>query len=328
MFGTNREDKRNASGSWLPAGAQSRRVYVGIASVLILFVATFIFFHDYYVAFGEAVCANPVTPASAAIQQGRHNNEFPSPRCCVDEGCLLKDRGRYAVLTTLRTDNYLPLVKHLACSFHNTNPEKTLIVATVRGDLSADVLEQLHAIKNVKVHYWEEFRVENKLRERFALNWVKIRAWEMDEYDAILMLDGDTLVNDVVDPLWKVPAHFATVLDQDKMVSTYNALGRMQGGVVLLRPCPAVAQHMMHLVSTNETLQFSKSHAEQSFFDWYFRFDRWSLPVKYNAVAGHLKENGQFTNGGTKPVIIHYSWAKPMVLTPDKNHEQKVAMGC
>ena len=90
----------------------------------------------------------------------------------------------------------------------------------------------------------------------------------------------------------------------------------------------SLAQHMMRLVSTNDTLQFTNSHAEQSFFDWYFRFDRWTLPVKYNAVAGHLKDSGKFTNAGTKPVIIHYSWAKPMVLTPDKNPEQKIAMGC
>jgi lipopolysaccharide biosynthesis glycosyltransferase len=85
---------------------------------------------------------------------------------------------------------------------------------------------------------------------------------------------------------------------------------------------------MMHLVSTNETLQFSHSHAEQSFFDWYFRFERWTLPVKYNAVAGHLKRNGEVTNGGTKPVIIHYSWAKPMELHPDTAPEQKIAVGC
>ena len=319
------QDKRNG------AGWHSRRLYIFAISVLLLFVITFTFFREYYIAFGEAVCATPVTPASAAIQRGRIDLEFPSPRCCVDDGCLVNDRGRYAVLTTLRSDNYFPLLQHLACSMQHTNPGKTLIVATVKGDLSPAVEEQLKLISNVKIHYWEEFRVENALRSRFALNWVKIRAWEMEEFDAILMIDGDTLVNDSVDSLWKLPAHFATVLDQDKSVSTYNALGRMQGGVVFLRPCKAVAQHMMHLVSSNETLQFSHGHAEQSFFDWYFRFDRWTLPVKYNAVAAHLKDrNGvhKVTNAGTKPVIIHYSWAKPYVLTPDKNSEQTIAVGC
>ena len=208
------------------------------------------------------------------------------------------------------------------------NPGKTLLVATVKGDLKDKTINELNLIKNIKLHYWDEFRIENKLRERFALNWVKMRAWEMEEYDAILMIDGDTLVTDSLDSLWKIPAHFAAVLDQDKSVPVYSSLGRMQGGVVFLRPCKAVAKHMMHLISTNETLQFSSGHAEQSFVDWYFRFDRWLLPAKYNAIAPLLERNGEITMGGTKPVIVHYARAKPFVLTPDINHEQKFALGC
>ena len=196
----------------------------------------------------------------------------------------------------------------------------------MKGDLSESVEGRLKAMSNVKIHYWEEFRVENKLRDRFALNWVKLRAWEMEEYDMILMIDGDSIVVDKLDPLWSLPAHFATVLDMDKMVSTYSSLGRQQGGVVLLRPCKPVADHMMNLVKTNETLQFATSHAEQSFLDWYFRFDRWSLPIKYNAIATLLKDGGMKTNAGTKPVIIHYSGKKPFELTPDVNLEQKAAI--
>ena len=157
---------------------------------------------------------------------------------------------------------------------------------------------------------------------------MKLRAWEMDEYDAILMIDTDTLVLRDISSLWSIPAHFATVLDQDKDSSTFNALGSQQGGVVFLRPCKNVAKHMISLVKKNTTLQFSQGHAEQSFLDWYFRFDRWTLPLKYNSIGHLLKRHGEVTNAGTKPVIVHYSGAKPMVLNADVHHEQVMATNC
>ncbi len=276
----------------------------------------------------ETVCASPATPASLATLQGRQDIDFPSPRCCEDEECLKKDRGNHAVLTTLRSDDYLPLLEHLACSLKHSNPGVKLLVATVQGDLSAEIIEKAKAISNVEVFFWDEFRIENTIRHRFALNWVKLRAWEMEEYDAILMIDTDTLVMRDLSSLWSIPAHFATVLDQDKTTSTFNALGRQQGGVVLLRPCKDVASHMMDLVKRNTTLQFAQAHAEQSFLDWYFRFERWTLPVKYNAIGHLLKRQGERTTGGTKPAIVHYSGAKPMTLSPEAHHEQAIATNC
>ena len=78
----------------------------------------------------EVVCGTPVTPASMATLQGRIDKDFPSPRCCVDEECLSKSKGRHAVLTTLRSDNYLPLLEHLSCSMKKSNPKMDFIVAT------------------------------------------------------------------------------------------------------------------------------------------------------------------------------------------------------
>jgi hypothetical protein len=277
----------------------------------------------------SAVCSHPVTPSTRATLEGRVDTDFPSPRCCEDEECLKRDKGRHAVLTTLRSDDYLPLLENLACSLQHSNSDVRLLVATVKGDLSAEVLQKAKAIPNVAdIIFWDEYRIENTLRQRFALNWVKLRAWEMEEYDAILMIDTDTIVLRDISSLWSLQAHFATVLDQDKTTAIFNALGRQQGGVVFLRPCKAVATHMMHLVSTNTTLQFTQNHAEQSFLDWYFRFERWTLPIKYNAIGHLLRNHGDTTSSGTKPVIVHYSGAKPMILDPEAHHEQALATNC
>ena len=278
----------------------------------------------------EIMCGTPQTEAYLTMNQGRTDSDFPSPNCCIDSQCLARDKGRYAVLTTLRSNEYLPLLVHLSCSLLHSNPSLKLLVATVKGDLKSEVEDRIKRLKNVNLIYWPEFKVDNALRARFSLNWVKLRAWEMDEWDMLLMIDADTLVIGDVTSLFKIPAHFATVLDQDKFFPGYNALGRQQGGVVLLRPCPAVANHMMHLVSTNKTLQFAHQHAEQTFLDWYFRFERWTLPIRYNAINYLLRDNGNLTSGGTKPIIVHYAGDKleAMKLNPEKKLEQRLAVGC
>lgn len=43
----------------------------------------------------------------------------------------------------------------------------------------------------------------------------------------------------------------------------------INGGVMLLRPCPAVQQHMLQLLDTYPKLQFTYGAAEQDFFGWW-----------------------------------------------------------
>ena len=90
----------------------------------------------------------------------------------------------------------------------------------------------------------------------------------------------------------------------------YTSLGSAQGGVVLLRPCRAVAEHMVALAMGDERLQFRWGHAEQDFFNWYFRYSRLTLPLMYNAI-GHLLAGGRLLPDGSLPRIVHFTWHKP-----------------
>lgn len=90
----------------------------------------------------------------------------------------------------------------------------------------------------------------------------------------------------------------------------YTSLGSAQGGVVLLRPCRAVAEHMVALATGDERLQFWWGHAEQDFFNWYFRYSRLTLPLMYNAI-GHLLADGRLLPDGSSPRIVHFTWHKP-----------------
>lgn len=275
------------------------------------------------------------------IDKGRHESDFPSPRCCEDIGCLLprprtaagsagvattatdkaqampaQVRPRNVILTTLRTASYLPMLKLFVCSVRKSNPEMEVAVATVEGDLTSATMAELRALK-VTVVIWEEFKVGNAKHARYALNWVKLRAWDMVQYDAILMLDADTFVVGDVQRVFDTPAAFACVLDEDKVGLDHSSLGRMQGGVVLLRPCPAVGAHMRELVNRYPELHFSHAWAEQSFLDWYFHYDRSTLPVAFNAMS-HYLDDQLLTRGGQKAHIVHFTRFKYNVTRDGK----------
>ena len=52
---------------------------------------------------------------------------------------------------------------------------------------------------------------------RFDLNWIKLRAWELPGWDALLWLDSDTAVAGDVAPVFALPTHFAGTLDVARM---------------------------------------------------------------------------------------------------------------
>jgi lipopolysaccharide biosynthesis glycosyltransferase len=261
--------------------------------------------------------------------RGRSAKYFPSPSCCVGQNCLKTTSGKNAILTTIRSENYFPLLYSLACSIRQSNPGVELVVATVLGDLPNKYENAILALGNfVRLVYWDEYAFENTFHPRFSKNWVKLRAWNMTEYDSLLMVDADTVILRDITHLFKLPASFATVLDSDKDNSEYNSLGRMQGGVVFLRPCPAVCQHMMSILDSNPRLRFLNAHAEQSFLDWYFLDSRWALPVHYNAISklSLVDHNNGTTHGGSKVTILHYANDKPFKIDVDKNPLHKFAI--
>lgn len=122
----------------------------------------------------------------------------------------------------------------------------------------------------------EDIRVPNS-RGRYFLNWVKLRAWEWTEYDALLLLDADTLVRGDLTHLFALPAEFAWAGANGRGGYDWN-----RGGVLLLRPCAATFAAMMYVVHTHERFQFRDALAEQDFLAWFFRYTLLALPLRYN----------------------------------------------
>ncbi len=53
---------------------------------------------------------------------------------------------------------------------------------------------------------------------RYTLNWLKLRAWELQEWDAIVLLDADVTVLGDLTHIFSLPTDFAAVLDNGKTV--------------------------------------------------------------------------------------------------------------
>ena len=94
------------------------------------------------------------------------------------------------------------------------------------------------------------------------------------------------------------------IIDEGYDTKSFHPLGRMQAGVILLRPCYNITNHMIDLLNKHIILRYTTLSAEQDFFHWYFRYERLDLPIKYNAIRHKLIDD-RLTRAGTKPLIVH-----------------------
>lgn len=201
-----------------------------------------------------------------------------------------------------------------------------IVILTAHGDLNASDTAALQwelrrlapPTTPLRLRTAAPLHFPNTRTQRFGANFFKLRAWELDDvYAAVLLLDADTVV--VGSDLWTslIPSFLVSsgsdilmTLDLDKSGTYYDSLGRAQGGVILLRPCSAVAAHMIHLLESCEATQFRTGWAEQSFLDWYFKFERGTMPsARYNAISHLLDGEGKSADGST-PSIVHFTRRK------------------
>ena len=217
-----------------------------------------------------------------------------------------KSKRRRAIVTLMRTEKYLPLLDHLACSVAKSNPDVEFAVMATRSmsPITARKLEE----RGLKLIYVEELEYPNVYEQRFRHNWLKVQAWDLP-YDEILLVDSDTVILEDVSSLFDLPARFAAVGDQLNRLQEFKfprSTRMLQGGVLFLRPCPAVASHMRTLLDANPVLRFSTSNAEQEFFSWYFRHEAIILPDRYNTLPSRLD-----VHNGEPPAIVHFTSNKP-----------------
>ncbi|GAB4818121.1 hypothetical protein N2152v2_005167 [Parachlorella kessleri] len=242
---------------------------------------------------------------------GRRDTEFPVKRCCVADACQQMDRKRYALVTYIRTDAYLPLLRQLVCTTRKSNPWLDIAIMVVPGELSDRVERFVTHSMNATIIYVKRLEYQNDYETRYSWNWLKIRAFGLTQYDAILLMDSDAIVVGNVRQVFDLPTDFAAVWDQSKWMNKHKTIIQgINGGVLFIRPCAATELGMQELLSDTPKLRFSHGTAEQDFFAWYFRYTGMILPLEYNAMASESLD-GDVTVGGVPPRIVHFTGEKP-----------------
>ncbi|KAK9816168.1 hypothetical protein WJX74_000229 [Apatococcus lobatus] len=234
--------------------------------------------------------------------ESRVASQDHSPRCCSNDDCFEEDTGRHVILTVVRNQHDIMLLEELSCSVRKANPLHELVALTALGDLTAD--QEVHIRSLAELLYVQDPLLGNDPR------WLSLKAWELSEYDAILLLDVHITLKMDISPVYQLPTDFATTLDQEWGRFRYSALGQADGTMIMLRPCPAVAKHMQALLQSQPQLHFANQGGYNDFLDWYFKRTRYILPPEWNALPSQLI-NETMTLGGTQPRMLRLPDHRP-----------------
>lgn len=83
---------------------------------------------------------------------------------------------------------------------------------------------------------------------------MKLRAFGLTQYDAVLLVDSNAYVAGDVAPLFALPTDFAAGWDQARWLRGNDtaAVGAVSGGALFLRPCAATEAHLLDLLARGE----------------------------------------------------------------------------
>ena len=151
------------------------------------------------------------------------------------------------------------------------------------------------------------------LYPRFDSVFAKLRAWQLTEFDKVVLLDADTLVLQNIDDLFERP-HFAAAPD-------FLMPDRFNSGVLVLEPSAKTFAAMVKSVDTAPTYDGGDQGFLNTFFaNWY------AMPVAHRLPAGYNLMHFILQFQRSHPVlkhalekeakVIHYAIQKPWHLAP------------
>jgi glycogenin glucosyltransferase len=154
---------------------------------------------------------------------------------------------------------------------------------------------------------------EDLLFPRFAGTFVKLRAWELTEFDRVVLLDADTIVLRNVDELFDRP-DFAAAPD-------FLMPDRFNSGVMVLAPSLDTFARMMAALASAPSYDGGDQGFLNSFYpDWYAMPVAHRLPSGYNLFSfiyqflrGHPQLSQQLEREAR---ILHYAVQKPWSAMP------------
>lgn len=140
-------------------------------------------------------------------------------------------------------------------------------------------------------------------------NFLKLRCWELTEYEKIVFLDADTVVVRNVDRLFEFPAFGAC----PNLYQDLEDFDRMNSGVFVAKPSTAVFEQLLERLDAPGAFwrRTDQSFLETVFSDWSV------LPHWYNTLQ-YLFINQPRLWIPDRIRIIHYQYEKPWMANHPK----------
>ena len=130
-------------------------------------------------------------------------------------------RGCWATLLT--SEHLLPGLVVFADSLLRVHASRYPLVVMVTSKLSERGLRILGSIRGLVIRpvdpIYPTLRGTDLAYERFGEVWSKLRAWELDEYDRVVLVDSDMLVRKNMDEL--LLDEFVYAGAEDRIASSY-----------------------------------------------------------------------------------------------------------
>lgn len=134
------------------------------------------------------------------------------------------------------------------------------------------------------------------------LNFVKLRLWEMEEFDKVVFLDADTLVIRNIDRLFGYPEFAAA----PNLYATLADFHRLNSGVFVARPSRRTFAALLQALDQPDTFwrRTDQTFLESCFPDWH------GLPYIFNTLQ-YVWFNLPQLWDWQRIHVIHYQYEKP-----------------
>ena len=223
----------------------------------------------------------------------------------------LTGASSYAYAAFFASEDFLPAVQVLLHSLSATAPAYPLVLGIVEGRISPSVLAAAlrHAAMPIEVQVWPAVPPPPAAKQatRWAINWTKLRLWQLERFRKVLYLDADVLVLQNLDEVFGNPLdRFLGTPDWGRW--TQPGSTKMNGGVFLFEPSVARLALMASFASL--THKYRSEEAEQGLLNGFFGANACCLPHVYNAqktLAMHYPT--LFDLSAIK--VLHFTGEKP-----------------
>ena len=238
----------------------------------------------------------------------------------------MRDSQRLAYVTLCANPEFLPGVRCLARSLARTGTPHPL-VCMVPASMLAQTLRALSGVR-VEVRSVDPLPLSPSFEQRHSnevieaakpmtrgskpafhsklLNFLKLRAWELTEFEKIVFLDADTVAIRPLERLFDYPAFSAA----PNLYARLDDFHRINSGVLVLEPSKAIFEKILIALEAPGAFW---PRTDQTFLESYFGAVQPSvlgLPYFFNALQ-YLWFNQPDLWQWSTIHVIHYQFEKP-----------------